>query len=94
MSDGHSEAAKIAQEEAQVAGDPQEQGNGIKYGISVFEMDDGRPVIHITGDPDVGQLQRLMAGALANLESDITARKVVQMLAQREQATKIIRPGG
>lgn len=101
MSDGHSEAAKIGREEDEKP----ETGQGemgprtleipaqVAYGVSVFEMDNGLPIVHITGEPDMGQIQRLLAGALANLQADITARKVALMLDAREQQTRIVRPG-
>jgi hypothetical protein len=64
----------------------------VVYGISIFQMEDDRPTIHVTGEPDLGQLQRLMAGALQNLNADITARKVVQAFEERERSRQVIRP--
>ena len=50
-------------------------------------------IVHVKGEPDLGQLQRLLAGALANLNADITARKTIQAMEAQRRAQKIIRPG-
>jgi hypothetical protein len=65
----------------------------VVYGISIFQMEDDRPAVHVTGEPDLGQLQRLLGAALANLNADIVAQKVVQHLDHRDRQTKIVRPG-
>ena len=65
----------------------------VLYGVSLFQMEDDHPVVHVTGDPDMGQLQRLLAAALANLQADIVAQKVVQRLEHERTKTKIHIPG-
>lgn len=70
---------------------PEGQENA-KYGISIFELEDDSVIVHVTGEPDLGQLQRLLAGALANLNADITARKVLMAFQQAKQSQRIIRP--
>jgi hypothetical protein len=92
MSDGISETSPVGEphptEEPGI-----EAPAGVYYGISIFELENREIVVHVTGDPDIGQLQRLLAGALANLNADITARKVIQAMEARDRAKTIVRPG-
>lgn len=65
----------------------------VVYGISIFQMDDDHPMVQVTGEPDLGQLQRLLGSALANLQADITAEKVVAKLEKQSRQTKLYVPG-
>lgn len=87
MSDGVSEAGRESDQPIE------EQQAQIKYGISLFEMDDDSIVVNVHGTPDMGHLQRLLAGALANLEADIVARKVLQAISEQKSQSRIVRPG-
>jgi hypothetical protein len=55
----------------------------IVYGISLFWLSNGKPHVVVTGDPapSLLELQMLLAPALANIEGDITAAKVVKGMA-------------
>ena len=68
---------------------------GLVYGISCFQMEDDHPVVHVTGAPDLGQIHRLLTGALAGIESEMIAQKVVEV--QNRPQTKfqslIVKPG-
>jgi len=64
---------------------------GTTYGITLFQTDDDRPIVHVVGDPDIGQLQRLLGAALANLQADIVAEKVIQKMDARR--SNIVVPG-
>jgi len=65
----------------------------VLYGVSIFQCDDDRPQVHVTGEPDLGQLQRLLSAALTNMTADIVAQKVVQKLDARDAQSRIIKPG-
>lgn len=65
----------------------------VLYGISIFQCEDDHPVVHVTGEPDLGQLQRLLVVALSNMQADIIATKVVHKIQAAEQASRIIKPG-
>lgn len=84
MTDGITEAAQN--------GENEEQQPQVKYGISLLKLENDEIVVHVTGDPDLGQLQRMLAGGLANLNADITARKTVQAIEAMGRKPKIIRP--
>ncbi len=64
----------------------------IAYGISIFTMTDTSIEVHITGDPDLGEIQRLLGAALQNVVADITARKVVQAIKAEQMKPTIHRP--
>ncbi|RLG95355.1 hypothetical protein DRO27_03830 [Candidatus Bathyarchaeota archaeon] len=64
----------------------------VLYGVSIFQCDDDHPIVHVTGEPDLGQLQRILVVALANMQADIIATKVVQKIEASK--SRIIRPGG
>jgi len=57
----------------------------IVHGISIFLMDNGKPQVEVTGTPSLLDLQMLLAPALANIEGDITATKVVEMMKAEAQ---------
>ena len=65
------------------------------YGISCFQMEDDHPVVHVTGAPDLGQLHRLLTGALAGIESEMIAQKVVEVMnrPQTKFQSLIVKPG-
>lgn len=57
----------------------------IVHGISLFLMDDGQPRVDITGEPTHLECQMLLSTALANVEGDIVAHKVVKLLEAESQ---------
>ena len=66
-------------------------GLSIMYGISLFQMSDGTVTGKITSglveNPNYGQLYRLLADKLANLQAGITAQAVLDfMSADRQRA--------
>lgn len=65
--------------------------DGCTYGITIFQTEEDSPVVHVSGDPDIGQLQRLLGAALANLQADIVAEKVLQKMDARRSS--IVVPG-
>ena len=65
----------------------------VVYGVSIFQCDDDLPQIHVTGEPDLGQLQRLLVTALSNMNADIIATKVIQKLDARESKSRLLKPG-
>lgn len=67
---------------------------GVTYGITLCQMEDDKPSATVIGDPDVGQLQRLLSAALANLQADIVAEKVVHKLNEQARKPHIHVPGG
>ncbi len=84
MTDGNTEAAR--------AGEPEKAGPQIKFGISLFELENDEVIAEVTGDPDMGQLQRLLSTALSNMNADITARKVVEAMVAQQAKSRIVRP--
>jgi len=62
----------------------------VLYGVSIFQCDDDHPIVHVTGEPDLGQLQRILVVALANMQADIIATKVVQKIEASK--SRIIQP--
>ena len=65
------------------------------YGISIFQMEDDHPVVHISGNADLGQLHRLLTGALAGVTSEMIAQKVVEVMnrPQTKFQSLIVKPG-
>lgn len=93
MTDGASEAARASAEQGDEGLLTNEEAQPqVKYGISILELEDDTTVVHVTGTPDLGQLQRLLSAALANLNADITARKVIEALRAEQAKPKIHRP--
>jgi len=89
MSDGVSDGFRESESEEEIEQTPQ-----IVYGISLFMLDNGQPSVNVTGEPDMGALQRLMAGALQNLNADIIARKVLDKMEAEKSKSKITKLGG
>ena len=101
MTDGNTETTRAGEPvepntpEEHMPRDAEPQAPQIVYGISIFELENREMMVEVTGDPDMGQLQRILAAALANLNADITARKVLegmQALEARKVTSSIIRP--
>lgn len=59
------------------------------YGITIWQTDGDKPVVTVSGSPDMGQLQRLILSAQINLQANITAEKVVALLKKQP---KILKP--
>lgn len=70
----------------EVGDDTNEVPPQIVYGISLFFMDNGKPHVEMTGEPSLLDLQMLLAPALANIEGDIVASKVLSMFQAEHQA--------
>jgi len=88
---GNGEAKPQAQPAPDTIGIPPQA----KYGIAVFEMDDGQiqeiPIIPPEADNvTYGQIQRLLYSALQNVEMSIFASKIKRELGigQKPQPTK------
>lgn len=61
------------------------------YGISIFMMPDGKPMVQTTkradgSDPSYLECQMLLAPALENINSEITANKVMANLQAARKA--------
>ena len=72
-----------------------------KYGVSVFEMTNGEPVMHVHAGPDVadvsvGELWRMVAQVALNLELEMQSAKFMQAFDQMREAkavaNRIIKP--
>jgi hypothetical protein len=64
----------------------------VAFGITILEMTDGSPKVQVTGEPDLGQLQRLLSMGLMNIEADIIASKVVQKMQDAKKKQRIVTP--
>lgn len=70
----------------------------MKFGVSIFEMTGGEPVMHIHRGPgvedvSVGELWRMMAQAKLNMELEMQSGKFMQALDSMRQAKpRIITP--
>lgn len=71
-------AAKTTEQQAEVEVPPQ-----IVYGVSVFFLDNGKPHIELTGEPSILECQMLLAPALANINAELAAEKVMQKMQQQ-----------
>lgn len=52
----------------------------VQYGVFVAELTDGQPIVEMVGEPNAGQLERLLIHGILNLTSETIAMAVVDKL--------------
>jgi len=62
------------------------------YGITIFQTESDRPIVTVSGTPDMGQLQRILAAAQMNLQANITAEATIKLLKAKAKQSPIIQP--
>lgn len=62
-------------------------------GVHVVMMEDGGFGIQATGEPNLGEMQMLLARALMSVEARINAETIIQMQSQIASEKRIITPG-
>ena len=63
------------------------------FGVHIIMMPDGAFAIQATGEPNLGEMQMLLARALKSIEARMVAETVVQLMKQEKGKRRIITPG-
>jgi hypothetical protein len=75
------EAEKKAPKEPVV--EPELEKPQVVYGIHIMWMSDGNPHAEITGNPSTAEVYRLVQEVYNNLQADIIAHKVKELIVRR-----------
>jgi len=69
-----------------------EQQDEPAFGVHVVMMPDGAFAIQATGEPNLGEMQMLLARALTSVECRMIGETVVQVQKQAKDKSRIITP--
>jgi hypothetical protein len=69
----------------------------MEFGVSVFQMTSGEPVMHVHRGPgvedvSVAELWRMISTCKLNMELEMQSAKFVQALDSMRQRTRIVKP--
>lgn len=77
----------------QMPGLEEQEGPKAAFGVHVVLLEDGGFGIQATGEPNLGEMQMLLARALKSVESRMVAETVIQLQEQARGNQRIITPG-
>jgi hypothetical protein len=60
-----------------------------EFGVVIGQLSDGTLTVEMVGEPSYGQCLRLLAEAQANIQAEITAQRVLTLLADTKKKQRI-----